>query len=289
MAPGRRRCPFRCCSPLADHITSVTGDDPVADRRCVWRRGALAVVGALILCRRRESGVMALLTVGGPPAAAGRCHRESDPVALLAAAVGRHAGVVTTGAFSRRGRSGRADLVGAVRGIGADRRHRRLQRPGRRRRCCSRWRLVVTVAGRHPASWLGRNRFRGLSGCTDADARRPPVSTCSLDSAATPWAVSMLAASLLMIACGVAILVCGAGRRRGSRVVVVGDRVVVSSLRVTTFTVTAGVLVAGRTAGSGRAHGGDHLLDRHGGGLVRRCAAHGAATTERRRSPEVWP
>ncbi|MGB3484434.1 MAG: DUF2339 domain-containing protein [Mycobacterium sp.] len=110
--------------------------------------------------------------------------------------------------------------------------------------------LVVTVAGRHSAiaRWTAMG-FTAIGGLVFL-AYSPPQYLVEAVSTAAPEAVSVLAASALLIACAVAICWSWMGSvdDQVARVLWSGA-LVVSVYAVTTFTVTAGVLVGGEGGG----------------------------------------
>ena len=156
------------------------------------------------------------------------------------------------------------------------------------RGCCFALSLVTAVAGRNSSvvrsAAIG---FAFLRCAADARLRRcrrcSPRPCCHVDGDA------VLAASLLLVACAIAIAWSAQVADEAQRSLWWGIAGRGVELRGDHFTSSQGVLVAGVDGGflAGHPQVGQHLLDRHGGRVVRRCAAQaprGPNGPHRRRS-----
>jgi uncharacterized membrane protein len=229
----------------------VTGDDPSLLGGACGVAAALAIVGALILLPRITNQVLlALVTVGGVlPALTAGVAVNRLLAALLAAAVavamlaivvtGRVPGVAGAVRHIWIALSAVAALIAVTVGL-----HGVIALP-----VLLALALLVGIAGRRDAAarWVAAGF--GVIGAIGYLAYAPPSALVHPTDIRTPIAVCVLTASLLLTAVAVAIArSCPVEQREGIQLLWAGV-VAVIAYCVTTFTVTAGVLVAGRDGG----------------------------------------
>ena len=240
----------RIAAPTFPLLVALAADY-LDSRRDLWLAGAcgiaavLAIVSALILLPRTGNRVaMALLTAAGVvPVLCVSLAVDRVVAALMAAALSAALLAIVLATPAGRDGRGAAGLVGAVGDLGADRGDGGVRRPcrgpgaagdggrGRRGGPSRRRREMVGARVRDRRRWpLPELRAAEFAGPGDRLSTRPRIST--------------LVSSLLLVACAVAI----AWSWKGEANVWAGSAAVVV-YAVTTFTVTAGVLVGGTGGG----------------------------------------